>query len=106
MVAWPMESTQGFHAIMNLFLIPLWMLSGALFPASGAHRWLQWVMKVNPVAYAVSAVQGVLYDDVAAVTGGSPPPPGLAVSLIVVTLFGLATFAGSTWLARQRETGA
>src|SRR6266511_505142 len=26
-VAWPMNSTQGFHAIMNLFLIPLWFLS-------------------------------------------------------------------------------
>ena len=36
MIAWPMESTQGFHAIMNLFLIPMWLLSGALFPAVGA----------------------------------------------------------------------
>jgi len=30
LVAWPMESTQGFHAIMNVFLIPLWLMSGAL----------------------------------------------------------------------------
>src|SRR5262249_182320 len=30
-IAWRMESSQGFHAIINLFLIPLWMLSGALF---------------------------------------------------------------------------
>jgi len=26
-----MESTQGFHAIMNLILIPIWLLSGAFF---------------------------------------------------------------------------
>ena len=39
-IAWRMESTQGFHAIINLFLIPLWMLSGALFPVSGASGWI------------------------------------------------------------------
>src|SRR5437763_3762495 len=27
-IAWPMDSTQAFHAIINLFLIPLWLLSG------------------------------------------------------------------------------
>src|SRR5579864_8722156 len=31
-IAWRMSSTQGFHAIMNLFLMPMWFLSGALFP--------------------------------------------------------------------------
>ena len=30
--AWRMESTQGFHAIMNLVLMPMWLLSGAFFP--------------------------------------------------------------------------
>jgi ABC-2 type transport system permease protein len=31
-IAWRMRSTQGFHAIMNLLLMPLWLLSGAFFP--------------------------------------------------------------------------
>src|SRR6266536_1864789 len=35
-IAWPMDSNQAFHAIINLFLIPLWLLSGALFPLTGA----------------------------------------------------------------------
>src|SRR5262249_49619898 len=39
-IAWRMDSTQAFHAIINLFLIPLWLLSGALFPLSGAAGWL------------------------------------------------------------------
>src|SRR6266496_3896898 len=47
-IAWPMDSTQAFHAIINLFLIPLWLLSGALFPLSGASRWVGWLMRVNP----------------------------------------------------------
>ena len=40
MIAWRIESTQGFHAIMNLILIPIWLLSGAFFPADGAPGWL------------------------------------------------------------------
>ena len=40
-IAWPMDSTQGFHAIINLFLIPLWLLSGSLFPLSGASFWVR-----------------------------------------------------------------
>ncbi len=30
-IAWRMTSTQGFHAIMNLFLMPLWFLSARCF---------------------------------------------------------------------------
>ncbi len=47
-IAWPMDSTQAFHAVINLILIPLWLLSGALFPASGASGWLRWVMLAEP----------------------------------------------------------
>ena len=36
LVAWKMDSAQGFHSVLNLVLIPMWLLSGALFPASGA----------------------------------------------------------------------
>ena len=60
-IAWRMESTQGFHAIMNLVLIPLWMLSGALFPPGGTPVWLYWLMELNPLTYAVSGLRGALY---------------------------------------------
>ena len=39
LIAWPMESTQGFHAIMSVFLMPMWLLSGAFFPG-GDSGWL------------------------------------------------------------------
>ncbi len=57
LLAWRLDSTQGFHAIMNLFLIPMWLLSGALFPLAGAPSWLRWVMRLNPLTYSVSAMQ-------------------------------------------------
>ncbi len=36
-IAWRMESTHGFHAIMNLFLMPRWPLSGAASPPPGRN---------------------------------------------------------------------
>ena len=60
-IAWTLDSTQGFHAIMNLFLVPMWMLSGALFPSSGAAVWIQWLMWINPLTYGVSALRSTIY---------------------------------------------
>jgi ABC-2 type transport system permease protein len=60
-IAWRMSSTQGFHVIMNLFLIPMWFLSGAMFPADGAHGAMRWLMNANPLTYGVSALRRALY---------------------------------------------
>jgi len=61
LIAWPMSSTQGFHAIMNLLLMPMWLLSGAFFPAEGASAWVRWIMAINPLTYGVAAVRQALY---------------------------------------------
>ncbi len=83
-IAWPMNSTQGFHAIMNLFLIPLWLLSGAVFPASGAPTWLGWLMKLNPLSYSVIAVRDGLYGKTN--VGALAVTAGFAVMMLVVSL--------------------
>jgi ABC-2 type transport system permease protein len=56
-IAWRMDTTRGFHAVMNLFLLPLWFLSGAMFPAAGAAPVLRGLVWVNPVSYAVSGLR-------------------------------------------------
>src|SRR5881628_2688438 len=53
-IAWRMESTHGFHAIMTVFLMPLWLLSGAPFPALGAPEWLRAIIRLNPVTYGLA----------------------------------------------------
>jgi ABC-2 type transport system permease protein len=53
-IAWKMESTAGFHAIMNLLLMPMWMVSGALFPLSEAHGWVKAIMWINPLTYSIA----------------------------------------------------
>ncbi len=83
LIAWPMDSTQGFHAIMNLFLVPMWLLSGALFPKTGASSWIGWVMSVNPLTYGVAAVRRALYDT-SHQAAMSLPSMGFSLGVIVV----------------------
>ena len=83
-IAWRMESTQGFHAIMNLILLPIWLLSGAFFPATGAPAPLRWLMMLNPLTYSMAALRRCLYAAHPAAAGNVP---ALAPSLIVSAAF-------------------
>ena len=60
-IAWRMSSTQGFHAVMNLFLMPMWFLSGALFPLENASAPLRWIMRLNPLTYGLGGLRRALY---------------------------------------------
>lgn len=61
LIAWRMNSTQGYHSVMNLFLLPMWMLSGSIFPITAARSWLGWVMTLNPMTYVVAGLRRALY---------------------------------------------
>jgi ABC-2 type transport system permease protein len=95
LVAWPMESTQGFHAIMNVFLIPLWLLSGALFPLENASLWLRVLMRINPLTYGVDALRQLLYPG----TSGT-----LVESMATLLLFALFMFGIAFLLVNRRST--
>jgi ABC-2 type transport system permease protein len=99
-VAWPMNSTQGFHAIMNLFLVPLWFLSGALFPVEGAWRGLQWVMRANPLTYGLAALRRTLYFREAASGDGLP---SLSISLLISVLFAIVMFVIASAIAAREN---
>jgi ABC-2 type transport system permease protein len=58
-LAWRMDSTQGFHAIMSVFLLPMWLLSGAFFP-HGKEGVLGWIVAVNPLTYGVAGLRRLL----------------------------------------------
>jgi ABC-2 type transport system permease protein len=97
-IAWRMDSTQGFHAIMNLILLPIWLLSGAFFPASGVSPWLGWMMQVNPLTYGMAALRHCLYLGYPAGVG---EVPALAPSLLVTAIFGILIFVFAIQAARQ-----
>jgi ABC-2 type transport system permease protein len=98
MIAWRLQSTQGFHAIMNLMLMPLWLLSGAFFPLTGVPVWLEWLMRINPITYGMAALRRCLYlasDDAAGAV------PALLPSLGITLLFGTVTLVLATATARR-----
>src|SRR6266404_2803350 len=100
LVAWPMESTQGFHAIRNVFLIPLWLMSGALFPATNPHSWIFWAVHLNPVTYGVAAVRRALY-------AGDPGVlnlPCFALSIGLSLAFGVVMYAIACILVRRKSS--
>ncbi len=97
LIAWRMESTQGFHAIMNLFLIPLWLLSGSLFPMEGAPAWLRYVMAVNPLTYSISATRVMLYHRV------HSQESDFILSVVVIFVFCAVVFLGSMLSVRKKS---
>jgi ABC-2 type transport system permease protein len=97
-IAWPMDSSQAFHAIINLFLIPLWLLSGALFPLSGASGWIRAVMYINPLTYGVEALRTLMYPD-------APSAFSLTASILTLVLFTLFMFGLAFALVNRRREG-
>jgi ABC-2 type transport system permease protein len=98
-IAWRLDSTHGFHALVNLLLIPMWLLSGALFPINGASSWVGWLMRLNPLTYGVTALRHILYGqarlrhDVASFT----------VALAVTACFAVAIFFIALLVASRRQ---
>jgi ABC-2 type transport system permease protein len=99
LIAWRMESAQGFHAIINLFLIPLWMLSGALFPVAGASGWIKALMRINPLTYGMDALLLTLFPQTAV-----PTTLSLWPSIAVLALFAAVVFLAGFILVNRRST--
>jgi ABC-2 type transport system permease protein len=97
-IAWKMNSSQGFHAIMNLLLVPMWMVSGALFPMSTAHGWIRALMWMNPLTYSIA-----LLNNLFEIPGGMP---GMGTSLAVTAAFGMVLLLASGLMANQRTTSS
>ncbi len=97
-IAWRMSSTQGFHVIMNLFLIPMWFLSGAMFPADGAHGTMRLLMSLNPLTYGVSSLRKALYWS----SDANLRLPSWSICLGISLAFALAMFFISSLMAGQR----
>lgn len=97
-IAWPMDSTGGFHAVINLFLIPLWLLSGSMFPLAGASIWIRALMRINPLTYGTDALRMLLYP--AELKGNLP----LGTNLLVLAVFALVMFSFCFLVANRRTT--
>ena len=99
LVAASIEQMESFQAIMQFLVMPMFFLSGALFPSSGLPSWLAALETVNPLSYAVDPMRRVIFSSIAA---PGPAAPGLAwggwtvttpVELGVLLVVGVACLA-------------
>jgi ABC-2 type transport system permease protein len=58
-IASKMRDMQAFPIIMNFIMMPLFFLSGSLFPLEGLPRGLDIVVKINPLSYGMDALRGL-----------------------------------------------
>ncbi|MHC5064535.1 MAG: ABC transporter permease [Planctomycetota bacterium] len=100
-LAWVMDSTAGYHGIMMLFLMPMLLLSGAFFPAAGAHPVMAFLMAANPLTYGVAALRYAFYG---AGTDATAALPAQWLCLLVTAAFAFATFSLATWVVLRRSS--
>ena len=88
-----MGSLESFGAIQSFINLPLFFLSGALFPIQNLPDWMQGASKVNPLTYGVDALRAILL-------GGAWEPYQVQPILIdvgIVAGFDLVMIAIGTW---------
>ncbi|MDX1996695.1 MAG: ABC transporter permease [Thermoanaerobaculia bacterium] len=97
--AWVVDSVQGFHAVMNLVLVPLWLLSGAFFPVPAAG-WLAPVMAANPLTYGVAALRHAFGAGVGTAVSGGVATAILGGATVAAFLLALWVVRGDSRRAR------
>jgi ABC-2 type transport system permease protein len=55
-----LEDMQGFQMIMNFLVMPIFFLSGALFPLTGLPSSIDIIARLNPLTYGVDGLRGAL----------------------------------------------
>jgi len=102
-LAWWLDSVQAYHVVMGVVLFPLWMLSGAFFPATGQNRVMEAALAWNPLSYALAGVRRALY-------GGQLPDglglPGVGALLEFSVVGGAALVfvALASWVSSRRTS--
>jgi ABC-2 type transport system permease protein len=99
LIAWRMDSTQGFHAIMSVFLLPMWLLSGAFFPME-VGGWLGAIVRINPLTYGVAGLRHYLQNG----GGDTAALPSLAVCWLVTLGFATLMLVAAWRIAGTRST--
>jgi len=90
-IASRLDDMQGFQLIMNFLVMPIFFLSGALFPTTGLPEALSVVTRLDPLSYGVDALRGVLAN--ASAYGLGLDIVVLLVLVIIITVIGAYQFS-------------
>ncbi len=86
LIAARMKTMEGFQVIMNFLLMPMFFLSGALFPLANLPGWLTVLTHIDPVSYAVDAIRRIILLNAGV--------PNAVVDQLGISLYGLPLSAG------------
>ena len=96
MVAARIKQMQAFMALTQMLVLPLYFLSGAMFPASNLPTWLTVLNRIDPLTYAVDPLRRLVFDhlDLTAAVRHRLDPGVSWMGWHVPTLLELAVVAG------------
>ncbi len=93
-IASTMEDMQAFPLVMNFLIMPLFFLSGALFPLTGLPKAIQLIIRINPLSYGVDGIRGILSHQMHFT---------FHTDLFILLAFTLATLAAGSYLFSKIE---
>lgn len=104
-IASRMKSMQGFQVVMNFLMMPMFFLSGALFPLIGLPLWMTVLTRLDPASYGIDPIRRTVLGRVAertAMTIGDRVVP-IGVEAAVVFVFGLVMLAFAARAFQHRD---
>lgn len=100
-VAWLVNNSNGYHAVQITFLMPLWVLSGAMFPPHTEGSVFGFLMGLNPIAHGMTGLRHAFYE-------GSAPKSTILnmtpeAALMAVSAFALCALVMAMLCCEQRR---
>ena len=113
LVAVTIKQAQTFTWVMQMVVMPMFFLSGALYPVAGLPAWLEVLNRINPLTYAVDPMRHLVFNhldvsesarqtlDPGVTWCGWHLPPLFEVAMVL--LLGLACWALAIWRFSRTE---
>jgi ABC-2 type transport system permease protein len=98
-----LSNFEGFNIIMNFMIMPMFFLSGAMYPVGLLPGWLKLFTYINPLTYGVDGFKNVLLGPARASSGMLGAEFPLYWDIIVVTFFSIIMITIAAWSFRRRE---
>jgi len=103
------KSMQGFQAVINFLMMPIFFLSGALFPLGNLPWWMTGLTRIDPAAYGIDPLRRVILgasgvpvavtDRLGLTVGGQTLPLMAEVGLVLA--FGVVMLGIAIWSLRR-----
>ncbi|HML04725.1 MAG TPA: ABC transporter permease [Methanobacterium sp.] len=91
-----MTSLESFGTIVTFVNMPMFFLSGALFPVTNLPAWLKWAFYINPLTYSVDALRTVM------IPGWHSILP-LHYDILIILVFDIVTVIIGTYMFSKRQ---